>query len=214
MIKAPRLRYADVAATAAIVLALGGGGIAVAAGLAKNSVSSPQIRNGQVKNPDLATDAVTGKKVKKDTLTGKDVKESSLVLGDLRIDAGAASSPNATLTGALAEAATVTFKAPSQGVVLVFAQAQFRANETGTYISANILQDGGFAASLNWDAGDVDNLFDQSQSSWVALPVTKGTHTYSLQMRELGGVVDYSEYVGAQLAVQFSKTGDVSAAQG
>lgn len=63
-----RLTYANVASTLALVVALGGGGAAVAAGLAKNSVGTKQLK----------ADAVTSAKVKKDTLTGQDVKESTL----------------------------------------------------------------------------------------------------------------------------------------
>ncbi|SDD00065.1 hypothetical protein [Nocardioides lianchengensis] len=74
-----RFTYANVASTLALVLVLGGGGTAVAAGaLAKNSVGSKQIRAGAVKNPDLARNAVTATKVKNDSLTGADVQESTL----------------------------------------------------------------------------------------------------------------------------------------
>ncbi|MEI5673907.1 MULTISPECIES: hypothetical protein [unclassified Nocardioides] len=74
-----RFTYANVASTLALVLVLGGGGTAVAAGaLAKNSVGSKQIRAGAVKNPDLARNAVTSTRVKNDSLTGADVKESTL----------------------------------------------------------------------------------------------------------------------------------------
>jgi len=64
-----RLTYANVAATTALVVAVaGGGGAAVAAAVAKNSVRSPQIKNGQVKRVDLGRNAVTGPKVVERTL--------------------------------------------------------------------------------------------------------------------------------------------------
>jgi hypothetical protein len=63
-----RLTYANIVSTLALVVAVGGGGAAVAAGLQKNSVGSPQIKNGQVKTADLAANAVTGKKVKESSL--------------------------------------------------------------------------------------------------------------------------------------------------
>lgn len=79
MSSAPRrLTYANVVSTLALVVALGGGGAAVAAGLAKNSVGSPQIKNGQVTAADLAGNSVTSAKIKDGQVTGKDVKESSL----------------------------------------------------------------------------------------------------------------------------------------
>jgi hypothetical protein len=51
-----------VTATLALFIALGGGAYAVTK-LAKNSVKSKQIKDGQVKKPDLAAGAVSGEKV-------------------------------------------------------------------------------------------------------------------------------------------------------
>lgn len=65
MIRRPS--YASIVATLALVVALGGTG-AYAAGLAKNSVGSEQVRNGAIKSED----------VKDGGLKGKDIKESSL----------------------------------------------------------------------------------------------------------------------------------------
>jgi hypothetical protein len=75
--KPRHLTYANIASTLALVVALGSGG-AFAAGLAKNSVGSAQLKPGAVKAADLAKNSVTGKAVKKDALTGKDIKESTL----------------------------------------------------------------------------------------------------------------------------------------
>ena len=44
------------------------GGVAYAAGVANNSVGSPQLKDGQVKTVDLGKSAVTGAKVKASTL--------------------------------------------------------------------------------------------------------------------------------------------------
>ena len=49
-----RLSYANVAATLALVIALGSGG-AYAASLAKNSVGSKQVKNHGIKTVDLAS---------------------------------------------------------------------------------------------------------------------------------------------------------------
>ncbi|WP_193607208.1 hypothetical protein [Nocardioides lijunqiniae] len=73
-----RLTYANVVSTLALVIAVGGGGAAVAAGLAKNSVGSPQIRDGAVKRADLGRGSVVSAKVKDGSVTGADVKEASL----------------------------------------------------------------------------------------------------------------------------------------
>jgi hypothetical protein len=61
------LSFANVASATALALVLGGG-VAVAAGLAPNSVGSKQIKAQAVKSSD----------VKNDSLKGKDIKESSL----------------------------------------------------------------------------------------------------------------------------------------
>ena len=73
-----RLTYANVVSTLALVVALGGGGAAVAMSVAKNSVGSPQIKNGQVKAADLAANGVTSAKIKNGQVTGADVDESTL----------------------------------------------------------------------------------------------------------------------------------------
>ncbi len=60
-----KFNYSNVASSVALVIAVSGvGGVAYAAGVANNSVGSPQIKNGQVKTDDLGQAAVTGKKVK------------------------------------------------------------------------------------------------------------------------------------------------------
>jgi hypothetical protein len=72
--------YANVVATIALFLALGGTGYA-AAGLARNSVGTAQIRNGQVKATDLAANAVTSGKVRDGSLLARDFKAGQLSTG-------------------------------------------------------------------------------------------------------------------------------------
>ena len=81
-----RLSYANVVATVALFIALGGGAWA----LAKDSVGSREIANGSVRSQelkdddvrgaDIEADAVQGSDVADDSLTGTDVQESSLML--------------------------------------------------------------------------------------------------------------------------------------
>lgn len=80
-----RLTYANVVSTLALALVIGGG-TAVAAGIAPNSVGSIQIKNGNVKTPDLKNNAVKSAKVKDGTLTGADVADSSLASLDILDD--------------------------------------------------------------------------------------------------------------------------------
>ena len=73
----PRLTYANVMATVAVFIALGGASYA-AIKLPKNSVSSKQLKKNAVTTAKLKKEAVTGAKVKKGTLTGTQVNASTL----------------------------------------------------------------------------------------------------------------------------------------
>lgn len=64
----------------ALVVALGGTSYA-AVSLAKNSVLSKHIKNGQVRGVDMATDAVTAAKVKDGSLAAKDFAAGQLPAG-------------------------------------------------------------------------------------------------------------------------------------
>jgi hypothetical protein len=72
-----RLSYANVMATIAVFVALGGGAYAATA-LQPNSVGTPQLKRSAVTKSKIARDAVVGSKVKADSLTGADVVESTL----------------------------------------------------------------------------------------------------------------------------------------
>ena len=68
----PRITYANVVSTMALILALGGASYA-AVKLPKNSVVSSTIKNGQVKNKDLGKNAVTSAKIKDGTVADADL---------------------------------------------------------------------------------------------------------------------------------------------
>lgn len=76
----PRPSLALVIALLALVVALGGTSYA-AVSLAKDSVLSKHIKNGQVKTADLKADAVTGAKVKDGSLTVGDFSGVQLPAG-------------------------------------------------------------------------------------------------------------------------------------
>ncbi len=65
-----RLSFANVMSMTAVMIALGG--TSYAAGLAKNSVGSNQIKSKAVKNSDLGDSAVTSGKVKNGSLQARD----------------------------------------------------------------------------------------------------------------------------------------------
>ena len=64
MSRRPRLTYANVAATLALVIAVGGGTVFAAVQLSKNNVRSRHIAPKAVKKSDIAPNAVTGRKIK------------------------------------------------------------------------------------------------------------------------------------------------------
>jgi hypothetical protein len=91
----PRVTYANVTATLALFLALGGGAYA-AATLPARSVGSKQLKKNAVIRAKIKRNAVNGSKVSNNSLTGDDVLESSL--GDVP------TADHATSSGALDKA--------------------------------------------------------------------------------------------------------------
>src|SRR5580765_2515207 len=73
-------RYANVTATLALIVALGGTSYA-AATLPRNSVGSGQIKKGGVGNSDIATNAITTTKVKDRSLKAVDFARNQLPAG-------------------------------------------------------------------------------------------------------------------------------------
>ena len=74
------LTYANVMATVAVFIALGGSSYA-AVQLSKNSVRSKHIKNGQVKRADLARNAVDSAKIRDGSLVSSDFSAGTLLAG-------------------------------------------------------------------------------------------------------------------------------------
>ncbi len=73
----PRLTYANVMATIAVFIALGGASYA-ALKVPKNSVGSKQLKKNAVRTAKVKNEAITAAKVKKGTLTGTQINASTL----------------------------------------------------------------------------------------------------------------------------------------
>ncbi len=73
----PRPTYANVVATLALFIALGGTAIAASA-LSKNSVGPKQLKKNAVTTPKVKNKAITGAKIKPGTITGTQVNASTL----------------------------------------------------------------------------------------------------------------------------------------
>ena len=72
-----RLTYANVMASIAVFIALGGTGVA-AVSLSKNSVGTKQIKRNAVKEPDIARNAVGASEIRTNAIRGIDVADGGL----------------------------------------------------------------------------------------------------------------------------------------
>jgi hypothetical protein len=88
-----RLTYANVMSSIAVFLVLGGA-TALAAGLAKNSVGSKQLKKNSVTTAKIKNNAVTAAKIKNGTITG-----SKINLGSLGTVPSATNATNASNAG-------------------------------------------------------------------------------------------------------------------
>jgi hypothetical protein len=93
----PQLTYANVVATLALFVALGGASAFAATQLGKNSVGSRQLKAKSVTTGKIAPNAVNGSIVANGSLTSEDIKLSAL--GTVPSAANAASAGNADTVG-------------------------------------------------------------------------------------------------------------------
>jgi hypothetical protein len=104
----PRLTYANVTATLALFVALGGGAYA-AATLPRNSVGTRQLKRGAVTTAKLHKRAVTNSKLRKNAVTSSKVRNNSLTGSDIN-ESTLGAVPSAAIATGLAH---VTYKAVS-----------------------------------------------------------------------------------------------------
>ena len=83
------------------------------------------------------------------------------------------------------DSVTVTF--PADGFVFIHCQAILNNATAGNYLVLNVYEDNVQLASGDWDAGDVDGWYDQTQSYAVTRAVTAGTHTYKYSLTTNNG---------------------------
>jgi hypothetical protein len=91
------LSYANVVATLALFLVIGGGSALAAATLGKNSVGSRQLKSKSVTTGKVAPNAINGSKVANGSLTGVDINLNAL--GTVPSATAAASAANAATVG-------------------------------------------------------------------------------------------------------------------
>jgi hypothetical protein len=125
----PRLTYANVAATIALFLAVGGGTVYAAFSLGKNDVHSKNLAPRAVKASDIAKDAVTSPKIKDGSVQAADIA-AGVIANDIADVTGSATggpkgSVNTNTTSPLPLTGTTTFTPQAGQVSALAAQAQF-----------------------------------------------------------------------------------------
>lgn len=127
------LSFANVASATALTLVLGGG-VAVAAGLAPNSVGSKQIKSQAVKSSDVKNNGLKGKDIKESTLGT--VPSVETVVADARVTSAVGAVPPITVY----EAApfTITLRCVDGGGGSVQAFLEIRSSVDNAAYDANV----------------------------------------------------------------------------
>jgi hypothetical protein len=129
-----KLTYANVAATIALFLAVGGGTVYAAFGLGKNDVHSKNIAPKAVKASDLAKNAVSSPKIKDGGVQAADLAAGVIagISGDVTGSAsgGPRGAVNANTTTPLTLTGTTTFTPQAGQVSAIGAEAQFTVATT------------------------------------------------------------------------------------
>lgn len=124
-----RLTYANVVATLALVLALGGGTVYAALQLGKNSVKSKNIARGAVKGSDLHGKAVTSPKVKDGAIKLEDIAAGVIPQLDADVTGSATAGPqggvNTDTTSPLPLDGTTSFTPEAGEVSAIAGEARF-----------------------------------------------------------------------------------------
>jgi hypothetical protein len=123
-----RLTYANVMATIAVFIALGGTGYA-AIHLPRNSVGRSQLRTHAVSNSKLAVGAVTASRVRANSLTGAQINEGTLGTVPAATAAGAAQ--NAANADRLNGVSAADLRVRCPGGTVPYAGACFEVGQRG-----------------------------------------------------------------------------------
>lgn len=195
-----KFSYSNIASTAALVIAVSGvGGVAYAAGVANNSVGSPQIKDGQVKAVDLGADSVRSPKV----LNG------SLAQGDLNPAARAAFTAGADAFHDALEFHNISSGNPDRTIFEFTVPA-------GNYLvsaSANVVNEGGdlndFTCQLTQPIGEFTSTIATSEAR-VAPGGDLGTISLTGVAVDTDGPIDLALTCEGQVAPWSGKVLDPS----
>jgi hypothetical protein len=159
----PRITYANVTATLALFVALGGGAYAAAA-LPANSVGTKQLKRTAVQRADIKKNAVNGSKVAGDTLTGADVRESALA----KVPAAALADTATSATNAAHATAAAALDKATYKTAAGSAPAGLNGAATATCDAGQRVVGGGVRVDDPVDAFVVDAYPDTGNTAWTA----------------------------------------------
>lgn len=196
------LSYANVTATLALFIALGGGAYAI------NKVSSHEIANGTIKSIDLKDrKAVRAADVKRNSLTGKQIRERTLDAGSFASMVGDEAGDCDPASSRLIKCVTARLRLAERSRILVIATAgqdsvggpsnahcEVRVDNEPEPVSVNP----GEEASDN-TSGAATNGFARTVVSRDS--VARGQHEVSLACRELSGNVRIAAPTIAAIAI-------------
>src|SRR5215210_963256 len=162
-----RFTYANVTATLALFLALGGGAYA-AATLPARSVGSKQLKKNAVVRAKIKKNAVNGAKVRNNSLTGDDILEASL--GKVPSAAAADTATNAGHAGSSGALDKATYKAAGGTV----APGPAPAGATAGCDAGQHVVGGGVKVDDPNSAFIVDEFPDAANTAWTGRVGTGG----------------------------------------
>lgn len=159
------LSYANVMASIAVFVALGGSGYA-AVTLSKNSVGSAQIKNGSVKAADLARNSVSSSTVKDGSLRSVDFAPGQLPAGSPGIQGPKGDAGTPGLTGAPGAPGISGYERVTGPLTSNPAGAQ-TLGSADCPAGKSVLGGGVEGTGDTWQS--VNASFPQSASTWKAL---------------------------------------------
>jgi hypothetical protein len=115
------LTYANLAATLALVVALGTGGAYAASQVGSSEIENNSIRSGDLKN----RKAVKARDVKRDGLTGREIRERTLEASEFAPLAGDQSGACDPVSATFMECAAATIRLQAPGRLLVLATGDY-----------------------------------------------------------------------------------------